>query len=147
MENSPNIYKTARNAGRFSVEQAAELAGISVSSLKDYEAYIRIPSIYTVERMCEAYHSKVLAYQHMRLICGRIQVVPEVQERDLQAATIRLVNRVLAFCEKRRDRQLLQIAEDGEIDAEERPLYEEIVAEVQALIQASTELTIVQGNT
>lgn len=145
MENGLNIYKTARIEVQMTQETAADSVGISVTALKDYEAYIRIPSICTVERMCETYHSKVLAYRHIRLICGRIQVVPEVQERDLQAATIRLVNRVLAFCEKRRDRQLLQIAEDGEIDAEEWPLYEEIVAEVQALIQASTELTLARG--
>ena len=47
--------------------------------------------------------------------------------------------------EKRRDRELLTIAEDGVISPEERPLYEEIVAELDGLIQAAMELKVAEA--
>lgn len=145
MENCPNIYKRARISGCFSVEQAAELAGISVSSLKEYETYTRIPAICTVDRMCDVYHAPILAYQHNKLISGKYQVVPDVEERDLATAVMRLVNRVLDFAEKRRDRQLMRIAEDGIIDDEERPLFDAIMQELKDLIRACTEVTLARG--
>lgn len=145
LESCPNIYKTARITACFSVEQAAELVGISVSSLKDYEAYTRIPAICTVDRMCDAYHAPILAYQHNKVISGKYQVAPDVEERDLVTAAVRLVNRVLAFAGKHRDRQLLEIAEDGVIDEEERPLFDAIIQEIRDLIRACTELTLARG--
>ena len=69
-------------------------------------------------------------------------MVPEVQVLDLPRASIRLINRVIAFAEKHRDRDLLAIAEDGVISEEERPLYEEIVKELDGLIQAAMELKV-----
>ena len=69
-------------------------------------------------------------------------MVPEVQVLDLPRASIRLINRVISFAEKRRDRELMAIAEDGVISEEERPLYEEIVKELDGLIQAAMELKV-----
>ena len=137
-----NIYKTARLKAGKTQESAAEAIGISVESIKAYESYSRIPPSSVVDRMCIVYDARYLAYQHNRIASGEVKVVPEVQVLDLPRASIRLINRVISFAEKRRDRELMAIAEDGVISEEERPLYEEIVKELDGLIQAAMELKV-----
>lgn len=137
-----NIYKTARLKAGKTQEGAAEALGISVESVKAYETYTRIPPTNVVDRMCIIYDALYLAYQHNRIASGDVKVIPEIQVLDLPRASIRLINRVISFAEKRRDRELLAIAEDGVISEEERPLYEEIVAELDGLIQAAMELKV-----
>ena len=137
-----NIYKIARLKAGKTQEGAAEALGISVESLKAYESYSRLPPAGVVDRMCVIYDALYLAYQHNRIASGDVKVIPEI---DLPRASIRLINRVIQFAEKRRDRELLTIAEDGVISPEERPLYEEIVAELDGLIQAAMELKVAES--
>ena len=59
---------------------------------------------------------------------------------------IRLVNRIIGFADKNRDKQLLQIAEDGVIDEKERPTYDEIVRELNDIIGAAYTLRYAEGN-
>lgn len=137
-----NIYKTARQKAGITREKAAEAMGISVESLKGYETYGRLPSCDVVDRMCLVYDALYLAYQHNRLASGEIKVVPEVQIMELPLAAIRIINRVQAFAEAHRDRQLLCIAEDGTISEEERPLFDEIMSELDELVKAAVELKL-----
>ena len=139
-----NIYKIARLKAGKTQEGAAEALGISVESLKAYESYSRLPPAGVVDRMCVVYDALYLAYQHNRIASGDVKVIPEIEVLDLPRASIRLINRVIQFAEKRRDRELLTIAEDGVISPEERPLYEEIVAELDGLIQAAMELKVAE---
>ena len=137
-----NIYKTARIKAGKTQEGAAEAIGISVESIKAYEAYHRLPPADVVDRMCIVYDALYLAYQHNRIASGEIKVVPEVQVLDLPRASIQLINKVIAFADRHRDRELLQIAEDGVIDESERELFGEIVAELDGIIQAATNLKV-----
>lgn len=137
-----NIYKTARQKAGITREKAAEAMGISVESLKAYETYGRLPSCDVVDRMCLVYDALYLAYQHNRLASGEIKVVPEIQIMELPMAAIRIINRVQAFAEAHRDRQLLCIAEDGTISEEERPLFDEIMSELDELVKAAVELKL-----
>lgn len=137
-----NIYKTARLKSGKTQEAAAEALGISVESLKAYERYARRPPSSVVDGMCIIYDAIYLAYQHNRISSGDIKVIPEVEVRSLEQAALRLVNKTLAFADKRRDRDLLTIAEDGVIDEAERPLFEAIVTELDELIKAALELKI-----
>ena len=137
-----NIYKTARQKAGITREKAAEAMGISVESLKAYETYGRLPSCDVVDRMCLVYDALYLAYQHNRLASGEIKVVPEVQIMELPLAAIRIINRVQAFAEAHRDRQLLCIAEAGTISEEERPLFDEIMSELDELVKAAVELKL-----
>lgn len=140
-----NIYKIARLKAGKTQEGASEALGISVESLKAYESYSRLPPAGVVDRMCVVYDALYLAYQHNRIASGDVKVIPEIEVLDLPRASIRLINRVIQFAEKRRDRELLTIAEDGVISPEERPLYEEIVAELDGLIQAAMELKVAEA--
>ena len=137
-----NIYKTARLSAGLTQERAAEKLGISVESIKAYETYARIPPSHVVDGMCLIYDTIYLAYQHNRIAAGEIKVVPEVEVLDLPRAALKLINRVLDFAERRRDKALMQIAEDGVIDEDERPVFEAIVADLDELIQAAMELKI-----
>ena len=137
-----NIYKTARQKAGKTQEAAAEALGISVESIKAYENYSRIPPSNVVDGMCIIYDAIYLAYQHNRITSGEVKVVPEVEVRSLEQATISLIRRVLAFADKHRDRDLMAIAEDGIIDEDERPLFNEILTELEDIRRASIELQI-----
>ena len=137
-----NIYKTARIKAGKTQEGAAEAIGISVESIKAYESYSRLPPAEIVDRMCIVYDALYLAYQHNRIASGEIKVVPEIQVLDLPRAAIQLINKVIAFADRHRDLELLQIAEDGVIDESERELFGEIVAELDGIIQAATNLKV-----
>ena len=137
-----NIYKTARIKAGKTQEGAAEAIGISVESIKAYESYSRLPPADIVDRMCIVYDALYLAYQHNRIASGENKVVPEIQVLDLPRAAIQLINKVIAFADRHRDRELLQIAEDGVIDESERELFGEIVAELDGIIQAATNLKV-----
>ena len=123
-------------------EAVAEALGISVESIKAYESYSRIPPSHVVDGMCIIYDAIYLAYQHNRIASGEVKVVPEVEVLSLERATIGLINKVLAFADKRRDRDLLTIAEDGKIDEAERPLFDEILVELDGIIKAAMEVKI-----
>ena len=137
-----NIYKTARIKAGKTQEGAAEAIGISVESIKAYESYSRLPPADIVDRMCIVYDALYLAYQHNRIASGEIKVVPEILVLDLPRAAIQLINKVIAFADRHRDRELLQIAEDGVIDESERELFNAIVAELDGIIQAATNLKV-----
>ena len=138
---SMNIYKTARRSTGLTQEAASEYLHVSVDSLRRYENAYQLPPDDVVLAMCDLYECPGLAAQHLREASelGR-RVLPPVEQCDLQTATIRLVNRVLRFAAAHRDQQLLAIAEDGVISPEERPLFEEILRDMEQLVQACTEL-------
>lgn len=137
-----NIYKTARLKAGKTQEGAAEAIGVSVESIKAYEGYNRLPPNDVVDRMCIVYDALYLAYQHNRIASGEIKVVPEIQVLDLPRASIQLINKVIRFAEQHRDRELLQIAEDGVIDESERDMFNDIVAELDGIIQAALNLKV-----
>lgn len=139
-----NIYKTARQSAGLTQERAAEKLGLSVESIKAYESYTRLPPFEVVDGMCIIYDARYLAYQHMRIASGEIKVVPQVEVLDLPRAALKLINRVLEFADKRQDKALMKIAEDGVIDEAERPVFEAIVAELDELIKAAVELKVSQ---
>lgn len=138
-----NIYKAARRAAGFTQERAAELLEISVRSLADYETGQRTPPNDVVEDMVDCYDYQRLAYQHLKetnALAGRI--IPTVQERSLMESAVRLYNRLNRFSASHSVERLLEIAEDGRIDQEERADFDAIVAELKALVQCGMELDL-----
>lgn len=141
-----NIYKAARMQHGITQEAAAEALGISSDSVRSYENGYRVPPTDIVEMMCLLYDTPHLAAQHLRDSSGLgALLVPDVEGRTLQAGAIRLVNRVLAFADKHRDRDLLMIAEDGVVDEGERPLIDEIVRELEEIRASATEVQLAAG--
>lgn len=143
-DNGKTIYLTCRELAGLTRERAAELLHYGVRTVARWELGEALPPNDAVYRMSTLYpNGQYLAMEHLRNSSELgASVLPDVDPCDLQTASIRLVNRVLAFADKHRDRQLLQIAEDGVISDEERPVFDDIMRDLKALIKASTEVRI-----
>ena len=142
----PTIYQKARKTTTLTQEQAAEQLFISVESIKAYEQGQRIPPNPIVAKMAEIYDTAWLAMQHLQTTAGDLSVLPEdIRIQTLPTAAIMLINRVMDFAERNRDRQLLRIAEDGQIDERERPLFEEILEDLTELICAAYQVRYAEG--
>ena len=142
-EECRNIYKICRKAAGFTQEAAAERLGISVESIRAYETGQRIPSNDVVEGMSILYNDLRLPFKHLRetnALYGRI--VPQVDERSLMEAALRIHNR-LGQIEKRGSLdRLMEIAEDNIIDDTERPEFMAIVAELREIVRVALELQL-----
>lgn len=132
-----NIYAMCRRRLGKTQEEWAEALGISVESVKRYETYVRVPSNYIVAQMIAESGDEQLAFRHLLNTSRDLGVLPEIGEESLPTAAIQLINRVLCFIDEHRDRQLLQIAENGVVSEYERPLYEEILADIQDIVAAA----------
>lgn len=135
--NYPTMYQRARKETLLSQEQAAEQLYISTESVKAYERGQRVPPNDVVCRMAETYGTPWLALEHLEATSGQLGVLPEITVQTLSTASIVLINRVLEFADRHRDRQLLRIAEDGIIDETERPEFEAIIHDLDGIIGAA----------
>lgn len=136
-----NIYKTARRNAGITQEAAAEQLGISVESVRAYETGQRIPPNNVVSRMVICYDAQRLAVQHVNLHDELASsIIPVIQPRTLMESVVRLCNRLNRFSSSHSVERLLEIAEDGRIDEEERAEYDSILSELKTLIQCGMEL-------
>ena len=136
----PNLYQRARKTTCLTQEQAAERIGLSTESMKQYELGKRVPPDGAVQRMVELYGCPWLALEHLKQAGGALGVIPEVTVQSLPTAAITLINRVLDFAERHRDRQLLRIAEDGVIDEKERPDFDAIAQDLDGIVGAALQV-------
>lgn len=138
-----NIYKTARRSAGLTQEAAAEQLGISVESVRAYETGQRVPANHMVARMVACYNAQRLAVQHVsahdELVAG---IIPAIENRTLLESAVRLCNRLNRFSNNRSVERLLEIAEDDQIDEQERAEYDAIVSDLRALIQCGMELNL-----
>lgn len=127
-----NIYQTAREARGLTQETAAELLDVSVQTLSAYERDCRRPPDCIVRRMAEIYAAPYLAIQHLRT--GELaEFLPDVRPCGLQEAAIRTYRLMAQFTKAERTATLLDLAEDGIIDAAEAPVYAQIMAEMAGI--------------
>ena len=140
LTNGPNIYQAARKEGCLTQEQAAERLDVSETTVKAWEQGTRVPDNETVARMAELYGTPWLALEHLKQAGGALGVLPEVTVQSLPTAAITLINRVLDFADRHRDRQLLRIAEDGVIDEKERPDFDDICRDLDGIVGAALQV-------
>ena len=140
-----NPYQKARKTTCLTQEQAAERLGLSAESLKQYELGKRVPSNAVVWQMLQIYDTSWLALEHLRDTSEALGVLPEVTVQSLPTAAIQLINRVLDFADRHRDRQLLRIAEDGVIDEAERPGFDDIVRDLDGIVGAALQVKFTPG--
>lgn len=144
--NTENIYKRARSTAGLTQERWAEQLGISVESVRLYETGAGLPSDEVVTRMIEVAVLPVLGYWHL-MNKSRVaaEILPEVKTVPLAQAVVQLLHRIREFDEQHRVRELLSIAEDGQIDSAERELFTQIVAELDSVVQAAMALKFAEG--
>ena len=140
LTNGPNIYQAARKESCLTQEQAAERMEVSETTVKAWEQGTRVPDNETVARMAELYGTPWLALEHLRSAGSTLGVIPEITVQSLPTAAITLINRVLDFAERHRDRQLLRIAEDGIIDETERPDFDDICRDLDGIVGAALQV-------
>ena len=140
-----NIYQTARKVAGLTQERAAELLGLSVRSLADYEAGARIPSNDVVEGMVTVYNSQLLAVQHLRNSAQFARaILPDPQPMRLPEAVLTLVDAIYDFADDHVDRELIDIARDGVISADEQERYDRVVEKIRAITAAAISLAALQ---
>lgn len=141
--NGIEVYRICREQAGLTQEQAAEGLNCSVRQLARYESGETPVPDDLAYKMVRRYDSQYLAVEHLRLVSHvAAEVLPPVTVLDLPRAAIRIINLVRKFAERHREQALLDIAEDGVISPEERPLFDEIMAELHELVQAIMELGI-----
>ena len=130
--------KKARLAAGLTQEQAAECCAVSIESWRAYEYGHRLPPPETVTIMAEELQAAWLALEYMKITGGVLGVIEsEIPTQELSTAVITLINRVFAFADHHRDRQLLAIAEDGVISRDEEDTFAGIVHDLDQIIGAA----------
>lgn len=137
------IYQAARKESSFTQEQAAERLFVSVKTVKAWEQGKRVPDNEAVARMTELYETPWLSLEHEMAESGSLGVLPRIKLQGLPAAVLTLVNRCLALSDDYR--QLMEIAEDGVVDAKERPDYDRIADRVRAVVAAGLQVLYADG--
>lgn len=135
-----NIYQDARKTAGLTQERWAELLGISVDAVRQYETDRILPGDEVVLRMAEAAGQQIVCYWHL-LHKSRVaaELLPEIERKDLPEAVLQLLVSVQQFKEDGL-RRLTQIAADGKISPMERDDYDAAVAQLGAIISAAFQL-------
>lgn len=133
------------NERLYSREGAAELLGISVSTLADYElGNTKVVPVDKVVLMADLYNAPELKTgycKHECPICSYLPVATEV--KVLEGITLRLMKRLDCDELNRIKKELVDITEDGIIDETEKPELKKILAFLDEVAESISELKIV----
>lgn len=140
------MYARHRRAAGLTQEKAAELLGVSVRTVANWEAGIYVPPDNAVALMCDVYPAPTLAVEHLRastaLAAG---LLPEVAQLPLSLAVVQLLHRMQEFNARHRPEDLLRISFNGQVDEHEAGEMAEIQNELQGVVQAALQLKYAQG--
>ena len=152
MGNSPtkaadNIYcKCRKEAAKYneklnSREGAAELLGLSVSSLSDYElGNTKVVPVDKVVLMADLYNAPELKTYYCRECCPLGATNPKVVLQDLDRIVVRAVSRLRKLPGARDT--LLNIVEDGVVTVEEQPDLNEVLGALEEIAMTALELKL-----
>lgn len=146
-----NVYFVARkraamyNERLYSREGAAELLGISVSTLADYElGNTKVVPVDKVVLMADLYNAPELKTGYCKHECPICSYLPVATEaKDLEGITLRLMKRLDCDELNRIKKELVDITEDGSIDETEKPELKKILAFLDEVAESISELKIV----
>ena len=146
-----NVYFVARkraamyNERLYSREGAAELLGISVSTLADYElGNTKVVPVDKVVLMADLYNAPELKTGYCKHECPICSYLPVATEaKGLEGITLRLMKRLDYYELNRIKKELVDITEDGIIDETEKPELKKILAFLDEVAESISELKIV----
>lgn len=143
-ENCGNIYRDARKTAGLTQERWAELLGLSVEAVRQYETGKISPSDEVVLRMAEAAGQWILCYWHLaRKSRCAMAILPDVKARTLPEAVLGLIVKINDFSKNGLE-SLTRLAADGKISADEVLEFGEALAELRELVAAAYELEYAQ---
>jgi DNA-binding XRE family transcriptional regulator len=135
-----NLYRNARKTAGLTQERWAEVLGLSVEAVRQYETGQILPSDHVALRMAEVAGQQIVCYWHL-LNKSRVaaEILPAIDEKTLPEAVLGLMIQVNAF---RADglQALARIAADGKVDLEEVDDYNTALEQLHALISAALHL-------
>lgn len=135
-----NIYQDARRTAGLTQERWAELLGISVDAVRQYETDRILPSDEVVLRMAEAAGQQIICYWHL-IHKSRVaaQLLPELDRKRLPEAVLSLLVAVRNFQDDGM-RELTRIAADGKISPEEQADYMTAMEQLQLVVREALHL-------
>lgn len=136
-----NIYKSGREHAKLTQECAAELIGIGRRRLSDYENEVTPPDD-IVALMVEVYKYPQLAYQHLKHKnpVGN-KYLPNVEHNNLSQSAIALYRELRHV--KSYEEDILDIAYDNQITADEISTWEKAKVEILELAGACMAIALV----
>ena len=135
-QNSVNIYRNARLTAGLTQERWAEQLGVSADAVRLYESGKNYPSDDVAARMAEVACMPVLGYWHLKLKSSLANdELPDVDRVPLPQA---VVNLLVAMNELQPQMQeLLIIAKDGVVGADETGVFYGILEDLEDVLQAA----------
>lgn len=139
-EDCGNIYRNARKTAGLTQERWAELIGVSVEAVRQYEGGIILPGDEVAVRMAEGCGQHIVCYWHLlNKSRAATELLPEVRHRRLPEAVLTLLGQVKTFQGDGLE-ELLRIAADGRVAEDERERYAAALRQLRELITAAWEL-------
>ena len=130
---SRSIYSRARVYAGISQEAAAELLNLSVRALADYESGQRRPPAQTVDQMASLYAAPGLRLDHARETDELGMIPQSATACSIEQATLRIGKCLRRLRQNDDAGRLIEIAEDGVIDADEEADYRRITEDMREL--------------
>lgn len=145
-----NMYFKARkkaaiyNERLYSREGAAELLGISVSTLADYElGNTKVVPVDKVVLMSDLYNAPELVTGYCMHECPVHGFLPlATEERNIQGITLRLLKGFNENELNKMKEDLIEITADGIISKEEIPILKDILGKLEKLAEIISEMKI-----
>ncbi len=146
-----NVYFRARkeaatyNERLFSREGAAELLGISVSTLADYElGNTKVVPVDKVVLMADLYNCPELKYGYCKFGCPIGKQMPLATEaKDIEGITLRMIQQFDSKELEEMKDSLVDIAADGIISDDEKPKMEAILRKLDDMAVVINEMKLV----
>lgn len=146
-----NVYFRARknaalyNEKLFSREGAAELLGISTSTLADYELGItKFVPVDKVVLMADLYNCPELKTGYCKNECPIGKHIPlATSVSGIECIALRILKGMDSEEVKNIQKSLIDIASDGVITEEEKPVLKEIIQKLEEMALAISELKLV----
>lgn len=150
MNENTNVYFQARkkaaiyNERLYSREGAAELLGISVSTLADYElGNTKVVPVDKVVLMADLYCTPELIAGYCMRECPVHGFLPlATEEKSIQGIALRLLKGFNEDELKTMKVDLIEITEDGIISQEEIPKLKEILKKLESMAEVISEMKI-----
>lgn len=149
MKTNENPYRAARkNAALYndkfgSIEGAAEVLNLSVSSLNNYELNITRPPMENVVLMADQYNAPELRQWYCKHECPIGLFYPlATEQKGVEGITLRLLKEFDPCKIESLSRDLINITEDGVISEEEKPQMKKILESLDRLSEVISELKL-----
>lgn len=124
-----------------SKDGAAELLGVSISTLSDYELGLtKVVPPDMVVKMADLYNAPELRNLYCREMCPLGGDVPQLELEDLDRITVRAASSLRKMGEAKE--LLLDITEDGIITEEERPVLNKVLNMLDEVVVIAQSLKV-----